>query len=89
MGWYKRFTAFLILLLLVSTFVAVPHYHDNTADDHDCPICLVCHHQHATSQSTVTFDGVPFVAEAMYAVPASTITENIFIALLSNRAPPA
>ena len=89
MSWHKRFTAFLILLLLISTFVAVPHHHDDTLDDHDCPICVVSNHQCAASQSTVAFDAVPLITETSYSTPAQEITERIFISLLANRAPPA
>jgi hypothetical protein len=85
----KRFTAFLILVLLLSTFVAVPHHHDNTADDHDCPICLVSHHQHATGQTIVAFDCVPFFFETVYATSAPVIVEKTFTSFQSDRAPPA
>lgn len=90
MGLYKRFTAFIILLLLVSTLVVVTHHHEDTAaDHHDCAICLVSHHQQATSESTVAFDGVPFITESSYAAFAPVLAEKIFIACLNNRAPPA
>ncbi len=88
MVWYKRFSVFLILLLLASTFVAVGHHHDNTADDHDCPICLVSHHQQATSQTAAAFDGIPFIAETACASPATDPVEQIVVSLLQNRAPP-
>lgn len=88
MAWQRRFSVFLILLLLLSTFAAVGHHHDNTADDHDCPICLVTHHQQAASQSTVAFDGTPFIAEAIYNSPAQDLVEQIVVLLLKNRAPP-
>jgi hypothetical protein len=89
MNRYRRFTVFLILLVLVSTFVAVVHRHDNPAADHDCPICLVSHHQQATSQSTVAFDAPPFITETTVAFPASDLIEQIVVSLLKNRAPPA
>jgi hypothetical protein len=89
MNWRKRFTAFLILALLLSTFVAVPHHHDNTADDHDCPICLVSHHQHATGQTIVAFDGVPFSLKTIYVTSAPVVAEKIFTSSQSDRAPPA
>ena len=89
MNWHKRFTAFLILLLLLSTFVAVFHHHDNTAADHDCPICLVSHHQHATGQTTIAFDSVPFFFETVYVPSALIIVEKIFASFQSDRAPPA
>jgi hypothetical protein len=89
MNWHKRFTALLILVLLLSTFVAVFHHHDNSAADHDCPICLVSHHQHATGQTTIAFDGVPFFLETIYITSAPLIIEKIFTSFQSNRAPPA
>lgn len=88
MAWQRRFSVFLILLLLVSTFAAVVHHHDNTAGEHDCPICLVTNHQQATSQSTVAFDGIPFIAETIHNSPAQNLVEQIVISLLKNRAPP-
>jgi len=89
MSWFKRFSVFLILLILVSTFVAVLHHHENTADDHDCPICVVSHHLSASGQSPVEFDGVPFITETTYVAPRSVLTDIFFVSLLSNRAPPA
>jgi len=85
----KRLTAFLILVLLLSTFVAVVHHHDTTADDHDCPICLVRHHQHATGQKAVAFDSVPHFTKTIYSAPALFITGKIFVSSLKDRAPPA
>ena len=89
MNWHKRSTVFLILLLLLSTFVAVSHHHENTADDHDCPICLVIHHQPATDQTTVAFDGTPFFLETKDVTSAPAIVEKIVTSFQSNRAPPA
>jgi hypothetical protein len=90
MGLYKRFTAFIILFLLVSTFAVAMHHHEDTADDHhDCPICLVSHHQQATSQPIIAFDATPFITETAFASPASDLIEQIVISLLKNRAPPA
>lgn len=89
MSRVKSFVVFLVLLLLASTFVAVSHNHENTVNDHDCPICVVSHHQQATSESMVAFDGVPFIAEATCLVPALAIAEQQFISSLNNRAPPA
>ncbi len=88
MSWRKRFSVLFILRLLVSTFVAVGHHHDNTADDHDCPICLVSHHQQATGQATVAFDATPFVTGTTYAIPAAALVEQTVISLFQNRAPP-
>jgi hypothetical protein len=88
MGWNRRFSFLLILLLLVSTFVSVVHHHDNIADNHDCPICLVSHHQQATSQSTSAFDGTPFITETTYASPVENLVEQVIVSLFKNRAPP-
>ena len=88
MNWHKRFTTFLILFLLLSTFVAVLHHHDNTIDDHDCPICLISHHQNATGHTTDAFDGVPFIVESIYINSAPVIADRIFTSFQSNRAPP-
>jgi len=85
----KRLTVFLILALLLSTFAAVLHHHDTAADDHDCSICLVRHHQHATGQKTVAFDGVPNFTKTIYSAPALFIAEKIFVSSLKDRAPPA
>jgi len=89
MSRIKYFTAFLILLLLAATFVAVVHHHENTSDDHDCPICLVSNHQQAACQSSVAFDGVPAVIEAVFVAPTPAVIDEVFISFLNNRAPPA
>jgi hypothetical protein len=89
MGWRTRYTALLILLLLVSTFVAASHYHENTADDHDCPICVVSHHQTATSQSTAAFEGGPCFFETTFVPLSLVFSENLFVESLNNRGPPA
>ncbi|HXY54156.1 MAG TPA: hypothetical protein VEM40_05720 [Nitrospirota bacterium] len=89
MRWYKQVIAFLILVLLVSVVAAALHHHENTADNHDCPVCLVSYHQQAASRATVAFDGIPFITETVYSAPAPEITEQTFISLLANRAPPA
>lgn len=89
MRQFKRLTAVLIAVFLLSMFVAVVHHHNNTADDHDCPICLVSNHQQATSQPIIAFDATPFITESTFASPASDLIEQIVISLLKNRAPPA
>jgi hypothetical protein len=88
MSRFKRFTFFLILLFLVSSFAATAHHHDGAADDHDCPICVVSLHQQATSQSPVAFDGIPFITETTVASPATDLVDHVVISLLKNRAPP-
>jgi hypothetical protein len=85
----QRFTTFLILLLLLSAFVAAPHFHENTADNHDCPICVVSHHQTAANQSAAASDVVPCIIETTFVPTASFFTENIFADSLNNRGPPA
>lgn len=85
----SQFTIFLILLLIFSTFVALPHHHVNTADDHDCPLCIASHHLPATSHSAVDSDSVPCFTETTFVAPAPVITEKILISFLNNRAPPA
>jgi hypothetical protein len=89
MNWNRRFSAFLILVLLLSAFVAVYHHHDNMADDHDCPICFVSYHQHATGQTIIALDSVPFFFETAYVTSAPIIFEKIFTSFQSDRAPPA
>lgn len=89
MGRYKRFTFFLILVVLLSTFVAVSHHHENTADDHDCPICIAVNHQSATSQSIAVFDTTPCLTETTVVISAPAFTENLFDVSLSTRGPPA
>jgi len=84
-----RFTAFLILVLLFSSFATVLHHHDNAADDHDCPICLVNRHQYATIQPSVVFDGASFFTATIYVAPVLIITEKILVSCRNNRAPPA
>jgi hypothetical protein len=86
---FRRLTVLFILLLLLSTFAAALHHHDNAAEIHDCPICLVSHHQYAAGLSTAALDDAPFITETIYAVPAQVLAEQLFISLLSNRAPPA
>ena len=89
MHWYKQVIAFLILLLLLSTLAVALHHHENAADDHNCPVCLASYHQQAAGRATVAFDGIPFITETAYSVPAPEIPEQTFISLLANRAPPA
>jgi hypothetical protein len=85
----NQFTIFLILLLILSTFVALPHHHVNTADDHDCPICIASHHLTAASYSAVTSDSIPCFTETIFVAPARVIIEKIFVSFLNNRAPPS
>jgi hypothetical protein len=88
MLWRKRITAFLILILLVSTFVAVSHHHGNTADDHDCPICIASNHLSATSQWVAAFDSIPFFAEITVVAPSPVFADSFSSYSLNNRAPP-
>jgi hypothetical protein len=86
---HNRFAAFLILLLLLSTFVAVSHFHNDTADRHDCPICIVSYHQQATSQSEVAFDGIPCFTETTVVALSPVFIDDLLFFSLNNRAPPA
>jgi hypothetical protein len=89
MRWEKRITVFLILLFLASTFVAVSHHHENTADDHDCPICIAINHVPTTGQGLVVFDGIPCIfIETTVVASSSVLTDNLFSYPLRNRAPP-
>jgi len=85
----NHLSVFLILLLLLSTFVAVPHYHPDIADHHDCPICVASHHQPVTGLSAASFNDAPYFIEVKQVLPSSVITENIFISSLNTRGPPA
>ncbi len=88
MLWNKRIIVLLILLFLVSTFVAVSHHHENTADDHDCPICIAINHVPATGQWMVVFNSVPHFTETTFVAPSPVFTDNLFSHSLRNRAPP-
>jgi len=88
MLWNKRITVFFILLYLVSAFVVVSHHHENTKDDHDCPICIASNHLSATSQWTVAFDSVPFFTETTIVAPSPFFTATLSSYSLKNRAPP-
>jgi hypothetical protein len=89
MSWNKRLTAFFIPLLLVSTFVAVFHFHADVADHHECPICVVSHHQPATGQSAATYEVVPCFIESTIVVTSQHFTDDLFFTSHNNRAPPA
>jgi hypothetical protein len=86
---HNRLAAFLILLLLLSTFVAVPHYHDDAADHHDCPICLQSNHQTAAGPLSVAFDGIPCLTETTFVASVPVLTDTLFFFSRSTRGPPA
>jgi hypothetical protein len=86
---YKRFTLFFILLLLLSTLVAVSHHHDNTADNHNCPVCIAGNHQSAAGPSTVAFDGIPCLTETAIVASAPTPIEQLLFSSRNTRGPPA
>ena len=89
MGSYKRFAVFLILLFFLSTLAAVSHHHENTADDHDCPICIANNHQSATGPLAAVFDGIPCLTETTVVVFVPARTENLFVSSRRTRGPPA
>jgi hypothetical protein len=89
MDLYKRFTFFFIILLLASTFVVATHNHADTEDHHECPICVVSHHQPATSQSIVAFEVIPCINETTFVATSQVYTDNLFFFCRKNRAPPA
>ena len=88
MVWNKRITVFLILLFLVSTVVAASHHHENTADDHECSICIASNHLTATGQWVVAFDSVPYFIETTAVAPSPVFIDTLFSYSLRNRAPP-
>ena len=88
MLWNKRITVFLILFLIVSTFEAVSHHHDNVADDHDCPICIASNHLSATSQWAAAFDSIPCFTETTVVAPSPVFNDTFSSYSLNNRAPP-
>jgi hypothetical protein len=86
---YHSFAALLALLLLLSTIMAVLHHHENTADDHDCPICIASNHQSAAGPSTIAFDGIPCLTETTFVASAQALIENLFSPSRNTRGPPA
>jgi hypothetical protein len=89
MNVYPRFAALLALLLLLSTLVAVSHHHENTADDHDCPICIANNHQTTTGPTITVFDITPCLTETTVVISVPAFIENLFVASCSTRGPPA
>ena len=89
MGWHKRFTVFFIPLVLISTLVAVSHYHADTTDHHECPICVVNHHQPAADPSVFALEGNPFFIETTFVSTTQDFTAYLFSFPRNNRAPPA
>jgi hypothetical protein len=89
MNIYPRFAALLALLLLLSTFVAVSHHHENTADNHDCPICISSNHQSAAGASAAVFDGIPYVTETPFVAAVPAFAENLLFSSRNTRGPPA
>jgi hypothetical protein len=89
LGCYRRFTVYLIPLLLLSTLVAVSHHHDNAVADHDCPVCIAINHQTATGPLAVAFDGIPFFTETRLDVFAPAIIDTFSFFSRSTRGPPA
>ena len=85
----KRFIVSLILLFLLATFVEVSHHHENTDDDHDCPICTAINHQSASSPLSFAFDCTPCLTETTFVSPAPVLTDTLVIFYRSTRGPPA
>jgi hypothetical protein len=88
-GRNKLFIVSLILFVLISTLVAVSHHHENTDDDHDCPICIVINHQSAAGPSADFIDGIPFLAETTVVASAPALPDTSFFFSHSTRGPPA
>ena len=89
MSCHKRLTVILIPLLLASTFAAASHFHADAAERHECPVCVVSHHQPATGQTAVTFETIPCFTETTFVASAHLFIDNPFFISRSNRAPPA
>ena len=89
MLWNKRIITLLVLIFLFSTFVAVPHFHEDMQDHDDCPICVASNHQTATGSLVTTFDGIPYYSETTVVLPTLVSTYNCFSQSLNSRGPPA
>ncbi len=89
MNRYKRFTFFLILLLLLSTVVTVSHHHENTANDHECTICIASNDLSSTGLSTTAFDITPCLTETTVVISAPVLAEYLLVDSYSTRGPPA
>jgi hypothetical protein len=89
MVWRKRITAFLILILLTATVVEVSHSHVDTADHHDCPICVASHHQPATGTSSVALEVTPWFTQTSFVAEYQFFAENPFSFSRTTRGPPA
>lgn len=88
MSWNKRIAVLLIVLFVGAVLTAASHHHENSADDHDCPICLANHHL-AAIQPAAAFDGALCFCETASLIPAPELAGWIFTSLLGTRAPPA
>ena len=86
---FNRLIPLLAVLLLSAVFITMVHYHDDGSEHRDCPSCLVSRHQHATGQTALAFDGVPFLLETRSVTSAPFIAEKIITSFQSDRAPPA
>jgi len=89
MLWNKRIIFFLVLLFLISTFVAVSHHHEDAKDDQDCPVCIAIHHLSASDTLAVVFDGTPFIIETTIVAAVPQLTNTLFPISRSTRGPPA
>lgn len=89
MSLRKRFAFSLVFFILFSLFATVVHHHDDGEDHHECPICVAAAHHHAAGPSASTTDGAPFLAETTADALTIRFVENLVIALVKSRAPPA
>jgi len=87
-GRNKRVIVFLVLFLLLSTFVAASHSHENTAD-HDCPVCIAGNRLSATGPLVVAFDGIPCFTETTFVASAPVLADTLLSRSRSTRGPPA
>jgi hypothetical protein len=85
----SRFTALLVLLLLFSSFVAVPHFHEDLDDHDDCPICVATYHQSASGPAIIACDGIPCFTETTVITSPEAFTDNLYFFSLSTRGPPS
>lgn len=85
----KRLSLLFISLIFLSTLVAAFHHHDDGADHHDCPICVV-HHQQANVSCTAPSGEIQRqLTETAYLRPIVVVVTKTFFTPANDRAPPA